>query len=212
MTSQAQSAYAEVRQLLLSGTYEPGERLAEVALAGRLGMSRTPVREALRRLEADGLVATTWRGVMVPVLAAAEIGDAYELRAALEALTGEVAARRVREGEVSPRALEALRAHAGAAARATSRGDLGAAIERNRAFHRSVAELAANPLVAGVLDRVWDRLLISTRLTLGGEDRRATVAREHDQLIAAIAAGRERAAGEIARAHVLATRDALTQA
>jgi DNA-binding GntR family transcriptional regulator len=203
--SQATTAYADLRRLLLAGEYRPGERLAEVALAERLGMSRTPVREALRRLQADGLVEGSWRGVAVPLLEPAEIGHAYELRAALEALTAEAAARRVRDGRVPRAELDTLRAHAERAKAETARGDLSAALEHNRNFHGAIASMAANPIVADVLVRVWDRIAISTRDSLAPAHRGDEVAEEHDRLVAAIAEGQPEPAEAIARAHVLAT-------
>lgn len=209
VSSQAESAYSQLRQLLLSGAYQPGQQVAEVALSVRLEMSRTPIREALRRLESDGLIARSWRGVMVPALGRVEIGHAYEMRAALEALTGELAARRVRDGNISRRELDVLREHAGRAEFDTSRGDLGAAVESNRGFHRMIATMAANPLVLGALDRLWDRVIISTRLSLTPRERPLEVAQEHERLIVAIETGRPEEASAIARAHVLTTQAAL---
>jgi DNA-binding GntR family transcriptional regulator len=208
-SSQAQTAYAELRRLLLAGTFAPGEQLAETTLAERLGVSRTPVREALRRLESDGLVATSWRGVRVPVADEAELAHAYELRAALEALSCELAARRVAGGRLPPSDLERLREAARAAQEETAAGRLDRAIERNRDFHRHLAVMAGNPLVLEALDRLWNRLLVSTRASLLPHDRAAAVAREHDALVDAVAAGRSADAAEAARSHVLATRSAL---
>lgn len=203
--SQATTAYADLRRLLLAGEYPPGERLGEVALAQRLGMSRTPVREALRRLQANGLVEESWRGVVVPSLDPVEIGHAYELRAALEALTGETAARRVAEGRVPRTELEALAAHADRAKAETAHGDLGAGIEHNRRFHLAIASMAANPMVEVVLVGVWDRIAISAQASLTPAHRGDEVAEEHDRLLAAIAEGRPDAAATHAREHVIVT-------
>jgi DNA-binding GntR family transcriptional regulator len=182
---------------------------AEVPLAERLRMSRTPVREALRRLESEGLVARSWRGLAVPVPDEAEIGHVYELRAALEALSAEHAARSVRLGNVSPAELGALRELAVQADKETSQGELDHAIATNRRFHRHIATMAANPVLVGVLDRLWDRLIISTRVSLRPPDRRDAVASEHESLIAAIEEGEPERAFGIARAHVRSTRAAL---
>jgi DNA-binding GntR family transcriptional regulator len=208
-SSQAQAAYAELRRLLLAGTFAPGEQLAETSLAERLRVSRTPVREALRRLESDGLVTTSWRGVRVPVADDGELAHAYELRAALEALTCELAARRVADGRLPPSDLEQLRELAAAARDETAAGRLDRAIERNRDFHRQLAVMGGNPLALEALDRLWNRLLVSTRASLVPHDRADAVAREHDALVDAVAAGSPAQAAEAARSHVLATRRAL---
>jgi DNA-binding GntR family transcriptional regulator len=212
LASQAEHAYSQLRDLLVSGAFAPGDRLTELALAERVGTSRTPVREALRRLEADGLLVGSHRGVAVPELERGEIEDAFEVRAALETLAAESAARRVHEGQVAVAAVDELRRHASVAASATSRGELDAAISANRDFHRAIAELAGNPLVLEILDRLWDRLTVSARISLEPVRRRREVNDEHERLVAAIAAGDAGEAGPLARAHVEATLESLAGA
>jgi DNA-binding GntR family transcriptional regulator len=203
--SQAETVYSQLRDLLLAGAFAPGDRLTELALAERLGTSRTPIREALRRLEADGLLAGAHRGVVVRELEKSEIEHAFEVRATLEAMTAESAARRVRAGQVAAAELDGLRRRASVTARATSKGDLATAISANRDFHRAIAELAGNPLAVDILDRLWDRLTVSARISIRPARRRREVTEEHDRLVAAIAAGRVAEAGRLARAHVGAT-------
>ena len=210
-TSQATSAYERLRGLLMAGDFRPGEPLAEVVLANRLGMSRTPVREALRQLQADGLVADSWRGVRVAELSPVEIGHAYEARAALEALTGEAAAQRVAGGLVPTADLRSLRELAERCDRRTQDGALAEAVELNRAFHRAIADLAANPIVAGMLGRLWDLLHISTRASLTDQYRQ-DVGPAHERLLEAIEQGRGEDAGHAAREHVLSTLAALDAA
>jgi DNA-binding GntR family transcriptional regulator len=209
LSSLAENAYSGLRALLLTGAFSPGDRLTELALAERLGTSRTPVREALRRLEADGLIVGSPRGVAVPELDRSEIGDAFEVRATLEAMTAENAAHRVRSGKVASAALDELRGLASVAASETLKGDLAAAISANRDFHRAIAALGGNALGLEILDRLWDRLTVSARISLEPARRRHEVNEEHDRLVAAIAAGRADRAGRLARAHVDATFESL---
>ncbi|NUT51101.1 MAG: GntR family transcriptional regulator [Saccharothrix sp.] len=206
------SVYDEVRNLIVLGTYPAGQPVAEQDLCERLGVSRTPVREALRRLESDGLVRAARRGVTVVELTAKALRDAYLVRASLEALTAETAARRHRAGELSPAALARLTEHADLADRATREGDLADGVRHNRAFHRHVATLADNPQALEVLDRIWDQITVSTRASLSAPARPARVDDEHRRLIAAITEGRHDDAAAHAREHVLATMSALSAA
>src|SRR3981081_2747216 len=106
---QTETAHRRLRELILDGTYRPGSRLTELDAAAALQMSRTPVREALRALASDGLVRPTGRGVTVVALEPDDLEDAYQVRAALEALTAELAADRQRDGRIAPAALRELR-------------------------------------------------------------------------------------------------------
>ena len=203
--------YHEVRGLIVLGTYPAGQPVTELELCERLGVSRTPVREALRRLESDGLVRAARRGVTVVELDPKALRDAYLVRASLEALTAELAARRQRDGELPPASLARLAEHADLADRATRDGDLVAGVRHNQAFHQYVAKLADNPAALGVLDRIWDQIIVSTRASLTASARPVLVDDEHRRLIAAITAGDPPGAAAHAREHVLATMSVLTE-
>lgn len=199
------TARERLRRLILDGTYGAGTRVTEESAAATLAMSRTPVREALRALAADGLVQPAGRGVVVVALAADDLADAYQVRAALEALTAELAATRQRQGRLAPADLTALRTVATAAADETAAGRLLAAVDHNRAFHRRIAELAGNGIALQTLDRIWDQIHVSILDSLAPPARPAHVAAQHDSLLDAIIEGRARDAGRIARQHVLDT-------
>ncbi|WP_435582209.1 GntR family transcriptional regulator [Amycolatopsis thermoflava] len=201
-----ETTYDRVRELIVGGAFPPGQRLTELDLSQRLDVSRTPVREALRRLESDGLVESGQRGVTVIRLSDAELREAYLVRASLEALTAELAAQRQQAGEIAPAALARLTGHAD---RATRAGDLIAGVRHNREFHRHVAVLAGNSLALGFLDRVWDRILVSTRDSLAAPSRTGQVDDEHRRLVGAITAGDGPSAAALARDHVLSTLSAL---
>ncbi|WP_336206617.1 GntR family transcriptional regulator [Nonomuraea sp. LPB2021202275-12-8] len=199
-------AHRRLRELILDGTYPPGVRLTEVDAAATLEMSRTPVREALRALAADGLVRTTGRGAVVVALDPDDLEDAYQVRAALEALTAETAATRQRAGRIAPADLAALRDLAIVTADVTREGRLAEAVGLNRRFHRRIAELAGNAIALRTLDRVWDQIQVSTLRSLQPAVRHAHVSAQHDELLSAIVDGRAEDAGRIARLHVLDTR------
>jgi DNA-binding GntR family transcriptional regulator len=200
-----ETIYEQVRDLIVSGSYSPGVRMTEQELSTRLNVSRTPVREALRMLESDGLVRGAGRGVTVVALSGAALREVYEVRAALEGLTAQLAARRQLAGEIPPAALDRLVVQADRADEATRSGDLTAGVRHNRAFHRQVALLADNALALRVLDQAWDQIVVSTRVSLTRPDRPANVDAEHRRLIAAVVEGRAADAAAIASEHVIAT-------
>ena len=202
---QTDTARRRLRELILDGTYPAGTRLTELEVAAALGMSRTPVREAIRTLAADGLVHPTGWGVTVVALDSSDLDHAYQVRAAVEGLTAELATDRQRTGRIAPAELASLGAAAADAAQATAAGRLQQAVEYNRRFHRRVAELAGNPIALSTLDRLWDQIQVSTLHSLAVPARPARVAAQHDQLLAAIADGRAADAGRIARQHALDT-------
>ncbi|GLW52697.1 GntR family transcriptional regulator [Kitasatospora phosalacinea] len=202
---QTENARHRLRELILDGHYPPGSRLGEVEVAGTLGVSRTPVREAFRALTADGLLAASGRGLRVVRLDAAELAQVYRVRAALEALTAELAAERQRAGRLAPAELADLAALADRTHRATADGELTEGVRLNRAFHRRIAELAANPVALHALDRLWDQIQVSTLRSLRPPARTGLVDAQHRALLDAIAAGNPEAAAAAARRHVLDT-------
>ncbi|MEU6850340.1 GntR family transcriptional regulator [Actinacidiphila alni] len=209
---QTDTARARLRDLILDGAYAPGQRLTETEVALSLAMSRTPVREAFQALVADGLVHSAGRGVRVVALDAESLRHAYQVRAALEALTAELAAVRQAEGRIAPADLAELVRDADRTEEATLAGRLTEAVGHNRRFHRRIAELAANPVALASLDRLWDQILVSTRASLDPPHRPAQVNAQHRDLLAAVTEGRARDAAEAARRHVLDTCDARARA
>ncbi|MDP9867651.1 MULTISPECIES: GntR family transcriptional regulator [Streptosporangium] len=205
------TVYRRLREQIVAGHYPPGERLTELSASAALEVSRTPVREALRRLESDGLVRSTGRGVVVTGLSPDSLDHAYAVRAALETLTAELAADRQRDGRIPPAALAELEDSARRLEQVTAAGDLDRAIGLNRDFHRTVAELAGNPIALETLDRLWDQIIVSTRATLTAPERPEAVADEHRRLLAAIRDGRRELAGRIAGDHARATGAARTR-
>ncbi|MEV4110924.1 GntR family transcriptional regulator [Nonomuraea sp. NPDC049695] len=208
---QTDVARSRLRELILDGTYPPGARLTEMEVAAALEMSRTPVREALRALAADGLVRPSGRGVVVVSLERGDLEEAYQVRAALEALTAELAATRQREGRIAPADLAALRDLTTETATATAEGRFAEAVLLNRRFHRLIAELAANSMALHALERIWDQIQVSTLRSLAPPSRPAHVSGQHEELVAAIVLGRADEAARVARAHVLDTRTTTSQ-
>jgi DNA-binding GntR family transcriptional regulator len=208
----AETVYRQLREQIISGVYRAGDRLPEVSLSTALAVSRTPVREALRRLESDGLVQGSGRGVTVAGLSTPELQHAHAVRGALEALTAELAADRQRAGRLAPAELADLEAQAARLEEITTAGDLEQAAALNRRFHRGIAELAGNPIAVEILDRLWNQITVSTRASLAPSERPDAVAAEHRELLAAIAGGDRTRAGQIAGRHASATAHAVGEA
>jgi DNA-binding GntR family transcriptional regulator len=162
MAAGAGHAYAELRAAIVEHRYEPGQRLVEHRIATELGLSRTPVREALRMLEAEGLVVTERnRGAMVRPLSPTEVEDLYGLRIRLECYAVELATARSTEAELGT-LVEAADAF-GVVAGSAEVGDLAGARamhEANRTLHDAILEAARHRRLTTMLARTVDLPLV----------------------------------------------------
>lgn len=205
------TVYESLRAMVMTGSIRADERVAESQLAEQLGVSRTPVREALQRLEGDGLVIAQGRGVRLRMLSRDELAQLYSARAGLEGWAAFQAAQRVAAGGVAPARLAMLETLAAETHELTVSGDLARAVEANRAFHEAVAALADNAIISGTLQRWWDQIVISTRRSLHAPERTPAVHTEHGAILRALRSGDASAARAAVEAHAFATRDALNQ-
>lgn len=193
----------QVRRALQSriaeGRLQPEDRIYEQELAAEFGISRVPVREAIRRLQGDGLVEIRdrRRGVFVRALGRRQAEELFDVRESLEGLAAGLAAERG-----SPEAIARAGALVAEARRSLQAGDLGVMAEANSAFHDQLVALADHELLASVLEPLHGRLAYLFRLNQEPE----RVCTEHEQLHAAIAAGDAARATELARQHVLSSR------
>ncbi|WP_028926539.1 GntR family transcriptional regulator [Pseudonocardia acaciae] len=186
--------YPRLRDDVVFGDLAPGTVLVESTLAARYGTSRTPVREALRRLEQDGLVERAHRGLRVRAPGAEEILEVYEVRVALEGLAADAAARRRTEAD-----LTAIRA-AERRVRDAGGTDPRVMVAANRDFHRVVWAAGHNTTLVEVLERVHLHLLRYQHTTLSVPGRWESSLDEHAELVEAIAArdpARARTIGEL---------------
>ena len=192
---QGQSAYDRLLEDIRLGTLTPGTRLREVELAERLGISRTPVREALRRLEADGLVEHLPRqGASLRRLGYAEIMELYEMRAVLEGTAARLAARAASELEMHE--LSEINA-------AMAASDVPRDVARlNRQFHTSLINAAKNRYLQSAIGAMARTLLILGPSTLYDPVRSASAAQEHDVLMRALHDRDGLRAEELMRAHI----------
>ncbi|NMO03555.1 GntR family transcriptional regulator [Gordonia sp. TBRC 11910] len=196
----AEVAYRRLREKLVAGDYEAGQRLTELGLCDDLGMSRTPVREALRRLQSDGLVAATGRGVVVNSLSADDIRYALELHGALDMLAARLSAQAQHDGRLAPAQLAELQTAAEQVAVSAERGDPAAVWAANLEFHRCLTRLSGNPLLEEASDRIWDRFAIVSKSNIS--HRGDLTPRAHSGIVEAIVAGDVVAAERAAAEHV----------
>ncbi|MCK8675237.1 GntR family transcriptional regulator [Rhodococcus sp. HM1] len=195
-------AYDELRSRIIGLDLAPGTRLIERDLAEELAVSRIPLREAMQRLERDGLVVVVPRqGAIVSPFTVDDVRDLFDVRENLEVLAARLAAERADE-----EGLAALAAQLDTARDATERGDKAAIAAANAKFHTLIVDLAANPLLESILQPLEARTQWLFHLT---KERDATVqCREHEELLAAIADHDPDRAAESAFHHVHSGREA----
>jgi DNA-binding GntR family transcriptional regulator len=159
----ADRVYHQLRDNIGSHQIRPGERLQEVSLAAQLGVSRTPVREALARLESEGMIVVEGRGFVVPELTDADIEEIYQLRFLLEpAAAGMAVAEVASQGDLASMASAVEDATA-----AEKSGDFRAFLEANSRFHNSWRALIPNRRMCKLLDQYVGHVRFLRVLTLG---------------------------------------------
>ncbi|MGI8306289.1 GntR family transcriptional regulator [Saccharopolyspora hattusasensis] len=178
----------ELQARIADGRLRPGDRIFEQDLAAELGISRVPVREAIRMLQSEGFVDVLprRRGVFVRGLDRQQAKELFEVREALEVY----AARLAQLADLARRAREAHEA-----------GDVDTMSSSNASFHDKLVSLAGNDLMASILEPLHGRLAWLFRMNLEPE----RVCTEHEQLQSAIAAGDADRAAAVAQQHVLSS-------
>jgi DNA-binding GntR family transcriptional regulator len=193
--------YERLRGDILGGRLPAGTALRETALAERYGVSRTPVREALRRLEHDKLLEAGDRGLRVRQPSHEEVVQVYDARILLEGAAAEQATRM--RGEADLAMLDGLLARDLALADPSPETRADTNIE----FHQAVWRATHNPVLIDLLQRLNLHLIHTPTTTLTAPGRWEQALGEHQALIAAIRDGEVVGAGDVARGHMRAARD-----
>jgi DNA-binding GntR family transcriptional regulator len=184
---------ALIRELVITGGLAAGEQLRQRDLAQRFGVSQTPVREAMRRLESEGLlVCDTHRGFTVVTPDDGRVEENFQIRAALESLGASLAARKIDAGGLA--SLRDLNDRM----RALDDDDPGYA-ELNREFHFTVYEYARSPLLLSLMRLLWASLHGGPRVSR----THAESARQHDEILAALADADASAASARTYLHIM---------
>jgi DNA-binding GntR family transcriptional regulator len=149
-----EEAYERIKERLLNSDYPPGSFLSERQLAASLGMSKTPIKAALERLESEGFVSVSpQQGIVVRELSVREIADQYEIRAVLESYT-----LRTLAGRLTPEQVARVRANLEAQARLRGRPDVAKGVELDAAFHTQFVEFLGNGEALRVLVQLREKM------------------------------------------------------
>ncbi len=192
--SLVEMAYEQVKRRILDNQYHPGYQALEQEVAEDLGMSRTPVREALIRLKHEGLVELIpRRGMRVVPIVADDMKEIYEVLTSLESMAAELLAR----SRPDARTLEPMVSATRDMETALTEDDLDAWAEADERFHRALIDLCGNRRLAHMANTVRDQGHRARMVTLRLREKPAASADEHHQLLKAIEAGDWQAARDV---------------
>lgn len=194
-TAQNVDAYQLVLQAIDTGVYRPGARLVESELAERFGVSRTPIREALQRLETQSLLTRDGRSLIVASLDHAQMAELYAVRTELEGLAARLAAKHAAEEEVRVLREMIEEDHA-------LLGDAQALSRANKRFHKQIHLASHNRFLVQQLDLVHRSMALMATTSLAAKGRGEKALSEHAEIVAAIAAGDGDAAASALRTHL----------
>jgi DNA-binding GntR family transcriptional regulator len=189
-------AYILILEAIDAGLYKPGDRLVESELAERFGVSRTPVREALQRLETQSMLTRDGRSLIVASLDHNQLAELYAVRTELEGLAARLAARHATDEEmrVLRSMVEEDKALLGGDPRTLSRA--------NKRFHKQIHLASHNRFLVQQLDLVHRSMALMATTSLAAEGRDAIGLAEHDAIVAAIEARDGEAAYQALRGHI----------
>jgi DNA-binding GntR family transcriptional regulator len=193
-----EQAYREIRRRILDNVYAPGYRGLEREFADDLEISRTPVREALQRLQAEGLVEVIPRhGARILPVSPEDMREIYQMLIALEPMAAEIVARK----GLSREALQPLIEASKAMNVALRDNNLDAWARADDRFHRYLIECTGNKLMLDTIQRFWDRAHRARMVTMRLRPKPTNSTREHIAIVEAIRAGDAELSAKLFRAH-----------
>lgn len=197
--------FQTLRQAILRGELEPGERLMEIHLAERLGVSRTPIREAIRKLELEGLVMMIpRRGAVVASITEKDLKDVLEVRRTLELMAGEVACDRI-----TKELLEKLRQAAEEFSDALSLEDVTKQAAADVKFHEIIYAATGNQKLITILNNLRDQMYRYRLEYLKDKDSHRQLQREHENIYQGIKRGDKEAVASSMCQHIDNQQDAI---
>jgi DNA-binding GntR family transcriptional regulator len=198
--SRAQQIYESLIEYLRNGTYKPGDRIPAEDVAKEFNVSRTPVREALSRLQERGLLEMTPSGLAVAQLKRQSVLELYAMRELLEGAAARFAAQHASASDIySMRQI--------AEAFASANGDPSRVAQLNRMFHATINEVAHNRYLLSMLDGLHDALMLLPSTTFAVPGRQEVAVQEHAALLDAIERRDPDEADRLARDHIRMARD-----
>jgi DNA-binding GntR family transcriptional regulator len=201
----AEAVYHALKRDITHFEFKPGERLVETMLSERYGVSRTPIREALRRLTEEGIVRSTGKGGrIVPQFDSVEYEDLYAIRVVLEELAVVQACARA-----TPEEIRALRESWNAGFEAPALD--GSYVEANERFHLGIAQLSHNEMLSAILRRIHERTRVITMVDFTSRERIETTEREHDAILDAIERQDVATAPALVHSHIFSSRESIEE-
>ncbi len=190
--------FESIRGAIISGALRPGERLMEVQMAERLGVSRTPIREAIRKLELEGLVVMVPRkGAYVADLSIKDITDVLEIRAALEGLAAGLASLRISDEEIEELETAAMKFH-----KAIENDNFDAMIQHDIEFHEIIFRATRNEKLVQLSSNLREQVQRFREIYISKANKSKDLAREHYEIADAISKRNIDSAEKLARKHI----------
>ena len=203
--SSTERAYQRIKQMILNGDFEGGSRLPEDMIAARIGLSRTPIRNAMAQLRVEGLITVTPNsGARVASFGAEELSEMGEMRAMLEGYGAALAARRITPAALSR--LDALCDAMAAAMETEPVPDLNEVSRINLVFHREVAVASGNSRLPATLESLWNVSVMARKYGLFSAMRRNRSVAHHREIVEALRARDPVWVRSIMETHILAAR------
>jgi DNA-binding GntR family transcriptional regulator len=187
-----------IREAIINGTLKPRERLMEIQLAEELGVSRTPIREALRKLELEGFIVMVPRkGAYVADISIKDIADVFEIRAALEALAAGLAAERITDEE-----LEEMERLVAEKAEAITEHDMDRLIRVDTLFHEAIYKASRNQRLTNIINNLREQIQRYRTTSLAYPGRMKRSLEEHRSIVEAIQSRDTQVAQQVTREHI----------
>lgn len=206
-STSADFVYAELRSNIISKQLKPGTRLPEITVARRLKVSRTPVRDALRRLAAEGLVTITPNhGAKVTLPTAREANGAYDVRQQLELMSVAEASEKHADKKITARMARIITNER----RAMARGDTEALMDLNNAFHKTIAECSDNPVLIEYIESILLKTSVYTLFFSSFSEESNDSICQHEKILNAIMAKDKALAETVMKNHLRHARSMLT--
>lgn len=190
--------FENLREAILEGKLRPGQRLMEVQLAEQLGVSRTPVREAIRKLELEGLVVMLPRkGAYVANMSLKDVIDVLEVRASLEGLSASLAAERI-----TPEDIERLKKISEEFNKSTLESDIETLLKKDVEFHECIFRATNNKKLHQLINSLWEQVYRFRVTYISDYDSSKSIIEEHQNILNAIVSGDSELAKKYATEHI----------
>lgn len=200
--------FESLREAIINGVLRPGERLLEVQLAEELQVSRTPVREAIRKLELEGLVIMVPRkGAYVADISLKDVTNIFEIRAALEGLAAALAAERINDEEIEEMERVLVRKAA-----CIEVNDLSSLLEKDTEFHELIYKASRNERLMQIISNLREQINRFRVISLASPGRGREALEEHKKICEAIVERNSELAQALAQEHIENAENALLEA